>query len=47
MSFAKKYPLKPSGYFDEYFRSESRNLTEEEKKAIARKLVELCKIIQM
>ena len=34
-------------YFDEYFRSESRDLTEEEKKAIARKLVELCKIMQM
>ena len=34
-------------YFDEYFRAESRDLTEEEKKAIARKLVELCKIMKM
>ena len=34
-------------YFDEYFRAESRDLTEEEKKTIARKLVELCKIMKM
>ena len=34
-------------YLDEYFRAESRDLTEKKKKAIARKLVELCKIIQM
>ena len=34
-------------YFDEYFTAESWDLTEEEKKAIARKLVELCKIMKM
>ena len=34
-------------YFDEYFRSYSRDLSEEEKKAIARKLVELYKITQL
>ena len=34
-------------YFDEYFRSYSRDLSEEEKKAIARKLVEIYKITQL
>lgn len=33
-------------YFDEYFRTESKDMTEEEKKAIAQKLVDIYKLTQ-